>query len=69
MVLVDDLTAPLAALTAAHIGEERVILVCGEAVMRPVLREALTTAKFALSVSDGDEAHHVEGLLKAKTCP
>jgi preprotein translocase subunit SecD len=69
VALTPEMRAPVAKLTAAHVGEELVISICGTVLMRPVLRDPITGGTFMLTAEDGDDAHRLARLLQSKDCP
>ena len=64
-----DMARQMAAMTARHIGEELVIRVCGEEVMRPVLMEPIVRGRLMISVASDAEAQRVAVLLQTPECP
>lgn len=68
VVLIPAMDAPVEALTRAHVGEELLIAVCGEEVMRPILRDPIREARFMLTARDAAEARRIAGLLASPGC-
>ncbi len=68
VVLTPEMRAPVETLTRAHVGEELILSVCGEDLIRPILRDPITSAEFMLSVAEAAEAKRIAALLASSDC-